>query len=613
MAIGPHLGHALRLLASLSMVFTLAAGAQPVEINRAVWMPEAPDGTTDKSRAKPVQLPDDLIDRHETGAPSWYQIVFTLPSTPVASQAIYFPAVYAQLHLTLNGRELGTTGGINERIPRSWKVTRIFDVPLGYLAAGENVLMIRAGGDGLWTFAPPLIGDADQLHFAYSQKIIATAAAPLAIGAMVSLLGVFVLVLWIHRRGEALYGYFGAANLMWGLHTAWNLLPFAVFPHPHNQVLWTATYAFWVSLLVIFFIRYTGRPYTRLVRFMWVFGLTGYPMLYAAQALGSFDFASGLWRAASIVFVLAGLMIVTRFAWQQRRVDSLLLMATGAVSASFAVRDWWIAQEGSTLNPVWLVPYAGLAFLLLFGWLLASRFNRDIDALEKANETLNQRVAEKSRELAQNHERLTRIEQQQAALEERGRILRDMHDGIGTKLMISLRSLERGEMASPAAAELMHECIDELRLTVDASDQTDGDVAGLLADLRYRLADRLQKAGLEIDWRVGDTPLVPALAGSAGRELLRIVQECLSNILKHAGASAVQFETTHDIAANEVLVLIRDNGRGFDVESVRSSGHGLNNIRLRAQRMGARLAVSSSAGGTEIRVAFPLQQAAATR
>lgn len=613
MAFQNRLGLGLRLLAGLGMVFALAAGAQPVEINRAAWMPEAPVGGPDWSRARPVELPDDLIDRHEAGAPSWYRLAFTLPSIPAASQSIYFPAVYAQLHLTLNGHALGATGSIDERIPRSWKVTRIFDVPAGYLVAGENVLMIRAGGDGLWTFAPPLIGNADLLHLAYSQKIIATAAAPLAIGAMVSLLGVFVLVLWIHRRGEALYGYFGAANLMWGLHIAWNLLPFSVFPHPHNQVLWTATYAFWVSLLVIFFIRYTGRPYTRLVRFMWGFGLAGYPMLYTAQALGSFDLASGLWRAASIVFVLAGLVIVTRFAWQHRRVDSLLLMATGAVSASFAVRDWWIAQEGSTLNPVWLVPYAGLAFLLLFGWLLASRFNRDIDALERANETLNQRVAEKSRELAQNHERLTRIEQQQAALEERGRILRDMHDGIGTKLMISLRSLERGEMGSPAAAELMHECIDELRLTVDASDQTDGDVAGLLANLRYRLADRLQKAGLQIDWRVGDTPLVPALTGSAGRELLRILQECLGNILKHARASEVRFETTHDSSADEVVVLIRDNGRGFDVEAARRAGHGLNNIRLRAQRMGARLAVSSSPGGTEVRVAFPLGAQTAIR
>lgn len=613
MAFEPCLCHALRLLAGLCMLFALAARAQPVEVNRAIWMPEAADGTPDRSRAQPVQLPDDLIERREAGSPSWYLIGFTLPSLPAASQSIYLPAVYAQLHLTLNGHALGTTGSIGERIPRSWRVTRIFDVPRDYLEAGENQLLIRAGGEGLWTFAPPLIGNADQLHSAYSQKIIATAAAPLAIGAMVSLLGVFVLVLWIHRRGEALYGYFGAANLMWGLHTAWNLLPFSVFPHPHNQVLWTATYAFWVSLLVIFFVRYTGRPYIRFVRFMWGFGLAGYPMLYAAQALGHFDLASGLWRGVSIFFVLAGLAIVTRFAWQRRRVDSLLLMATGAVSASFAVRDWWIAQQGSTLNPVWLVPYAGLAFLLLFGWLLASRFNRDIEALERANETLNQRVAEKSRELAQNHERLTRIEQQQAALEERGRILRDMHDGIGTKLMISLRSLERGEMDSPAAAELMHECIDELRLTVDASDQTDGDVAGLLANLRYRLADRLQKAGLQIDWRVGDTPLVPSLTGSAGRELLRIVQECLSNTLKHAGASAVQFETTHDASTNEVVVLIRDNGSGFDVESARGAGHGLNNIRLRAQRMGARLAVSSSAAGTEVRVAFSLGAQATTR
>lgn len=571
-----------------------------------MWMPATQAGVPDTSRAIRVQLPDDLVERHSNEAVSWYRLEFRLPAVPAENQSIYFPAIYAQLEVALNSHALGTTGSMADRVPRSWRATRIFDVPSDYLVAGDNVLMIRAGGVGLWTFAPPLFGNADQLHGAYSKRIISTAVAPLAIGVMVALLGLFVLLLWMHRRGEALYGYFGAANLMWGLHTGWHLLPFALLPHPHNQVLWTASYAFWVSLLVIFFIRYTGQPYTRFVRFMWGFGLAGFPVLYAAQMLGRFDIASGLWRGASILLVLVGLVIVTRFAWRHRRVDSVLLMATGSVSASFALHDWWIAQEGNSLNPVWLVPYAGLAFLLLFGWLLASRFNRDIDALEQANQTLNLRVAEKSRELVQNHQQLLKVEHQQAALEERGRILRDMHDGLGTKLMISLRSLERGEMGCAAAAELMHECVDELRLTVDASDQTEGDVGGLLANLRYRLAGRLSKAGLEIDWRVGDTPPVPALTGSAGRELLRIVQECLSNTLKHSHANCVQFETIHDADAGQVLVLVRDNGKGFDVEAGRRSGRGLNNMRMRAQRIGAKLEIGSSPAGTEIRLAFPV-------
>ena len=233
--------------------------------------------------------------------------------------------------------------------------------------------------------------------------------------------------------------------------------------------------------------------------------------------------------------------------------------------------------------------------------------SRGLDALEQSHETLNQRVAEKSHELGVNHERLRQIEQQQAALEERSHILRDMHDGLGTKLMISLRSLERGEIDSDKAAAVVRECIDELRLIVDASGQTDGDIAGLLANLRYRLGERLQRAGLAIEWRVTDTPPVPALTGGNGQELMHIVQACLNNILQHANASAITFETQYLTDDKNVVLSIRDNGRGFDAFAATNiADHGIANMRMRAERLGAMLAVISAPTGSEIRLTFPL-------
>ena len=245
--------------------------------------------------------------------------------------------------------------------------------------------------------------------------------------------------------------------------------------------------------------------------------------------------------------------------------------------------------------------------MALFGWLLLGRFNRNIDSLERVNETLNERVADKTRELADNFERLRKAERQQSMLEERSRLLRDMHDGLGSKLMISLRSLERGEIGNQAAADLVRDCIDELRLTVDAYDQTDGDLAGLLANLRYRLGDRLKVAGLEVEWKVAETPPLAVLE-KGGRELMRIIQEALNNILKHAHATRVVFETS--VEGDHVRVSLRDNGRGFAATAGTEGavGHGLANMRLRAEKLGATLQFIGAPTGTEVRMRLPLTQ-----
>lgn len=595
-----------RLLALAWLLMASGALAQEGlrELRDATWMPDAANGRPDATRAAPVQLPDNLALRAN---PSWYRLVFTLPSIPAERQAVFFPRSYAQLELELNGHPLGSTGLLSTAPERGWKSTHLFPIPPEYLVAGENSLLMRAGGAGGWTFSPPRVGPLLRADADFTLRMIGTAIAPLAVGLMVALLGVFVLVLWVHRHAEPLYAYFGFASVLCGLHMAWWMLPNPPIPQPHNRILWLATYTFWVSLMTIFFVRYTGQPWRWFVRGMWTFALAGYPVLYVADHFGALSPTSLAWRAIGIFAVLVGLGIVTRHAWQRRRADSILLLITGLCATGFGIHDWWTGQSAAgLLSRVPLVPYAGLLFVLLFGWLLAERFNLNVAELAVANDSLSVRVVEKTRALEDNYRQLRDAERQQTILEERGRILRDMHDGLGTKLMISLRSLQRGDLDNHAAADLVRDCIDELRLTVDAYDQSDGDLAALLGNLRYRLGERLQQAGLAVEWQVTETPPVAALEGGGGRELMRIVQECLANILHHANATKVTFATQHIAHTGRVRVTVRDDGRGLAGKPDRGSGgHGLANMQLRAQRLGGELSLSSDDGGTCVAIDLP--------
>ena len=302
MSIRSSIGTCILLAMIVASLFALAALANPsapdglIDLKQPIWMPMQADGSPDYSKQELVTRPNELRPLAEERNPSWVQFEFMLERVPQAPQAIYFPGFYAQLELTLNGRPLGMTGARDTRPERGWRMARLFEIPREYLTAGTNTLLIRIGGFRAWTFGVPRIGGYDELQREYVKHLVGISIAPLTVGAMMALLGLFVTALWIHQRGESLYGYFGVGTLLWGLHTIWSLVPYPPFPQPHERVLWTAMYTFWVSLLVIFFLRYTGRPWQRFVRGMWIFGVMGFPVMYIASYFGAFGLASTAWR-----------------------------------------------------------------------------------------------------------------------------------------------------------------------------------------------------------------------------------------------------------------------------------------------------------------------------
>jgi signal transduction histidine kinase len=188
------------------------------------------------------------------------------------------------------------------------------------------------------------------------------------------------------------------------------------------------------------------------------------------------------------------------------------------------------------------------------------------------------------------------------AATERERLLQEMHDGLGSRLVAAKITAQRSTLAPQAVVRMFDDLLQEMRLTVDALSVDDGDLAVLLANLRHRLGPRLHDAGLELDWQVADTPLVPALQGAGGRDLVRIVEEALSNVMHHAGATRVRIAT--GVGTSGILVTIADDGRGLPPSP--TPGRGMNNVRSRAARLGASVEwLSAPEGGTELRLRFP--------
>jgi signal transduction histidine kinase len=158
-----------------------------------------------------------------------------------------------------------------------------------------------------------------------------------------------------------------------------------------------------------------------------------------------------------------------------------------------------------------------------------------------------------------------------------------MHDGLGSNLMSALVLAEQGRLSRDAVAGLLRECLDDLRLVIDSLEPIGNDLVTLLALLRHRLARRLEAAGLNLVWAVDDLPPLDWLTPPEALQVLRIVQEVLNNVLRHAHARQVRIAISRQ--PDGVRVAIEDDGIGFDPAQT-TPGRGLRHLRERAARLG---------------------------
>lgn len=213
---------------------------------------------------------------------------------------------------------------------------------------------------------------------------------------------------------------------------------------------------------------------------------------------------------------------------------------------------------------------------------------------------------EKSRHQA--HLQLQSIKARDATEKERNRLLREMHDGLGAQLTTALYATRNEQASVDEIADYLQLALEDLRIMMDSMQAFDGDVATLLGQLRYRLERRIQQAGLTLTWQVDDLPYFPNMTPQDALNLQRIVQETLVNTIKHAKASKVSLIACMT-APNCLKIQVKDDGCGFDEQSVEFTGRGLSNLHYRAVELNASLTINTQPGrGCSIELLIPVSK-----
>ena len=315
------------------------------------------------------------------------------------------------------------------------------------------------------------------------------------------------------------------------------------------------------------------------------------------------------------VIVLVGVAVAD--ARRLRSRPSVLLAAWGLLSLPMGAHDMLMQGYRLDIEGLFLSPYVNLGLLTLFLYIAFRRYTDALATADRAHATLASRLAAQARELEQTHEQLRAAEREQTLLNERQRLMREMHDGVGSSLISALRMVERGQ-ATADVTRVLKECIDDLKIAIDSLECTDADLLALLGALRFRLGRRLAGAGIALHWRMSDVPALPWLDAQSALHVLRILQEVLANIVRHSGATRITVTVAEAPpspadGAPGVHVHVHDDGRPFQPpapgtpQALAPGRRGLANLRARVQVLGARCHWHAG-DGTRFTLWLPLQR-----
>jgi signal transduction histidine kinase len=593
-------------------LFWLCAGAalaaEPIAtFTHASFRVDAPSapGRARAAAWRELALPD-RWDEHSPAASGIgsYRFRWRLDARPRERQAVYLEHASMNAAVYVNGEWIGDGGRMTPPVAQNWNRPLLFDFSPRLLRAGENEILVRLyrlpdcyGGLGsVRAGALSALEPLQRVRFAW--QIEATRAASTLAG----IVALAMAVLWLGAR-DATYGWFGAVAALLGVQG----LSYHVRDIPIGSQAWESIGGVAGLLAAPAFVAFAHRLAAwrrpRLERLA---------ALYALATLALFVLphpAFHTWFNA--LAVGAALMALYAFApvyAYARRTHPALVVLHVALAASIlallgrdvGIQLGWVVQP--TLHGMPLVApllIAGLAGPLLL------RFARAFRDAETARAQLAERVLEKHAELEASFARLREAERASAVATERERLMRDMHDGVGSSLVRALALAEpRAGGASPAVAEALRVALEDMRIALDSLDPGMRDLDGILAALRDRLAPRLERSGVRLAWEVSDVaPL--AFGAEAALDVLRICQEAIANAIAHARPSRIQVVTRETARGDRrgVSVAIEDDGLGFTAGAL--EGRGLTNMRARAERVGAVLTISSSPAGTRVELWLP--------
>jgi signal transduction histidine kinase len=551
----------------------------------------------------------------EPMARAWFRFKVAIPAeiNPAEPYALYGTRVMASAYsVWVNGRPVHAD--LDEwRI--QWNYPLFIQIPFSELKAGQMLdidLALPYQTNQGYALGSMYFGKSNELRNLRNQRRHLQITLPVVGMFLVGIMGVFSMLMWRKRPKEPEHLWLALTALF---VVVCNLQFIYEFSYSDIRSAWYGslvdTASSWIFLaFFIFALRFNKLDYPKSESLLILITVAN-----TLLTLPLWEWQTNALRLQHYIMMASYVQVAGIFTWLalSRRTLQHILFCLGVWTLLVTgIHDVTYLTSRAEPDQIFWFPYGAFVLFFLSEYLLQSRYVAALNQVEQSNSTLAEKLKQREKEILDQQALLMQVEQEKVKLTERTRLSQDIHDGIGSALTGTLIGLRNSSTTADQAAQTVRECIDDIRIVMESLEPTANDLSTLLGTLRQRFADRLQISGLDMHWEIGNLPALPWLDAPQALDILRALQEIITNILKHAQASnmSISARTAGDkTRPHEVIISITDDGQGFDA-STQTKGRGLTNISTRLHRIGAKVEVNTQPGqGTAYEIRLPLATA----
>ncbi|MFM2449688.1 MAG: hypothetical protein RIS44_2138 [Pseudomonadota bacterium] len=488
-----------------------------------------------------------------------------------------------------------------------WNVPLRVAIPLG---AKEVLLAVPYAEPIGFSVGSIFIGPMDTVDTAWQERNLWYQDLPRLMAFVALLLMVVSLHLAWARRKEPMFALLAVNALVWSISslqfvydvTGQDTLSIWLASAVDSSITWG------VVVAGIFAFEFQKIQVTRLRVLLLL-----YACISTILTLPMWDWQKNALMAQQYFNMAAYVVIQSTMAWHLRKGphrEGVVMLVVFMLQLALGVHT--LENLSNQTNPDSFYSYSlsVLLIYLAFTYAMSRRTVQALAASEEHEAVLLARLAEQQKRLDAQHARMQQMEVTSRLQSQRAAFTQDVHDHVGSNLTTAVLQARSGQLPPEEMAALLEDLAQEVRYLGSQDPQTPRSPSSILAELRERTRNRLRHTNIQLTWDVD--PTLPTLRdGESSQHLRALVNQALANTIKHANATQIHLQA-HQVNG-EVVIVITDNGQGFDPQKVTEaaaaaagdgapttaparSGRGLPGMHRRTQALGAQLHIDTAPG-----------------
>lgn len=536
--------------------------AQVLQFDRAVFL-EGKQLNEDSTSVS-IKLPHSWNDdRPQRKGIATYVINFIVPKTmALGSLAIYIPRIGNRFEIFIN----------NELVESSEKVedNRFFEInksiltviPKNILLAESNTMKIVVYGEsgryaGLSTIS---VGSFELLREKHERRQLFFYFSNIALVIICFFISLISIVYSYFTKNKY-YFYIGISSISWGLSNICSLISY--FPYNYRIILFFNDFldaiAISLMLLTLFKIMRVSQKWTTSLIYIYLY-LTFFLLVIYHD---DYPVARTIYLDTTLILFFVSIYLCIKSLLKRNKEQSVLIFFSLLLSLFFFTYDQiFIYRTPLSYELMSYSKYSYILFMIAISTALANQFMKVNAFIHKNHARIDSKLKFVKLNLAQSYYKKSLVEKKLILQQERWRLMQDMHDGLGHRLIGLQQAVQDPKQSSETLNQLVKLTVAELRTTIQSINAHHDNISYMLGDLRERLDFLCTQYKKELKWSVEEMPVLALIDENRIANIEKIVLEIFTNIAKHSNATIVKLTASYTPTEN-ITIEIEENGYGF--------------------------------------------------